>query len=119
MDSFIQDGTTVECLKPSGSITPRTSSPGGAGTIRRSWQPCRWSTAGRGHLWRVPPLEPPARQLSWVDHDGRTNWAWIRKDYVCRATEPEWDLDQFGRCAEVNRVIQWGDRFPALLPEAT
>lgn len=69
---------------------------------------------GESSRWSRPHVS-----VSWVDHDGHTNWAWIRKENVCRAREPEWDLDQYGRCAEVIRVIRWGDRFPALLPEVT
>lgn len=64
------------------------------GTVQVYGESTRWS--------------PTHISVPWVDHVGHTNWAWIPKENVRRATDSEWDIGQYRRCAEVNRVIRRG-----------
>lgn len=117
MPSFTQDGTTYEYLKPIGSEShedvqsweyghyPKVLAAvplAGGGTVNVYGESSRWSST---HV-----------SVSWVDDNQQTSWAWIPKANVRRATDSEWDIDQYRRCAEVNRVIRWGKRLPGFLP---
>lgn len=118
MDSFTQDGATYEYLKPAGFDSP---------TEVRSWEYGHYPKVlaavpltaggtvdvyGESTRWSATHIS-----VSWVDDKAKTCWAWIPKANVRRATDSEWDVDQYRRCHPENRVIRWRDRFPGFLPE--
>jgi len=54
--------------------------------------------------------------VGWQDDGGHSHWAWIPTDKVRRVSDSEWDIEQFHRCPENLRSIQWGKRLPGFLP---
>ncbi|MFW0775927.1 hypothetical protein ACLRGI_22475 [Paenarthrobacter nitroguajacolicus] len=55
--------------------------------------------------------------VQWYDDDKVSLTAWLPKDDVRPVTNSEWDIDEYNRCPEWLRVIQWGKRMPGMLPE--
>ncbi|KUM34521.1 hypothetical protein [Arthrobacter sp. EpRS71] len=55
--------------------------------------------------------------VQWYDDDKVSLTAWLPKSDVRPATDSEWDIDEYNRCPEMLRVIQWGKRLPGFLPE--
>jgi hypothetical protein len=53
--------------------------------------------------------------VSWRDDEDHTQWAWIPADNVRRVTDSEWDIEQYRRCPENLRAVQWGSRLPGFL----
>ncbi|SEI44418.1 hypothetical protein SAMN04487917_101323 [Arthrobacter sp. yr096] len=54
--------------------------------------------------------------VQWYDDDKDSLTAWIPKEDVRPVTNSEWDIDEYNRCPEWLRVIQWGKRLPGFLP---
>jgi hypothetical protein len=118
MPIFTQDSTSYEYLRPSrfkdheevqsweyGSYPKVLASVqlASGGTVDVYAHATRWSNT---HVCTI-----------WVDQTSQTFVAWVPKDNVRRATDSEWDIDQYRRCHPDNRVIRWGDRLPGFLPE--
>ena len=55
--------------------------------------------------------------VNWYDDDKVSLTAWLPKGDVRPVTDTEWDIDEYNRCPEWLRVIQWGKRLPGFLPE--
>lgn len=55
--------------------------------------------------------------VQWYDDDKISLATWLPKESVRPVTESEWDIDEYNRCPEMLRVIQWGKRMPGILPE--
>lgn len=55
--------------------------------------------------------------VNWYDDDKVSLSAWLPKENVRPVTNSEWDIDEYNRCPDWLRVVQWGKRFPGFLPE--
>ncbi len=55
--------------------------------------------------------------VRWYDDEKDSLTAWLPKESVRTVTASEWDLDEYNRCPEWLRMIQWEKRFPGFLPE--
>lgn len=55
--------------------------------------------------------------VQWYDDEKDSLTAWLPKEDVRPVTNSEWDIDEYNRCPEWLRVVQWGKRLPGFLPE--
>lgn len=55
--------------------------------------------------------------VQWYDDNKDSLTAWIPKDDVRPVTNSEWDIDEYNRCPQWLRFIQWGKRLPGFPPE--
>jgi hypothetical protein len=55
--------------------------------------------------------------VQWYDDDKVSLAAWLPKESVRPVTDSEWDIDEYNRCPEWLRMVQWGKRFPGFLPD--
>lgn len=118
MPTCIFDGTTYEYLIPLGFKRSEDVQSWEYGHYPKVLAAVPLAAGGTGDVYGESTRWSPTHiSVQWVDHDGHTNWTWVPKANVRRATDSEWDIDQYRRCAEVNRTIRWGDRLPGFLPE--
>ncbi len=93
----------------------------------RSWEPGQ-----QPKVHAVVPLKACARvgdyalathwnrtqvSVQWFDDDKESLTAWLPKENIRPVTNSEWDIDEYNRCPEWLRSIQWGKRLPGFLPE--
>ncbi|VXB24164.1 conserved hypothetical protein [Arthrobacter sp. 9V] len=55
--------------------------------------------------------------VNWYDDDKDSLTAWLPKESVRPVTESEWDIDEYNRCPEWLRGVQWGKRLPGFLSQ--
>ncbi|BCW61827.1 hypothetical protein [Arthrobacter sp. StoSoilB22] len=55
--------------------------------------------------------------VQWYDDDKVSLTAWLSREKVRPVTNSEWDIDEYNRCPEWLRSVQWGKRPPGFLPE--
>lgn len=55
--------------------------------------------------------------VQWMDDNMDALTAWVGNDDVRPVTDSEWDIDEYNRCPEWLRPVQWGKRMPGFLPE--
>jgi hypothetical protein len=117
MPSFTQDGTTYQYRKPLGFKRPEDVQSWEYGRYPKVLAAVPLADGGTVDVYGESTRWSPTHiSVQWVDHHGHTNWAWIPKGNVRRARDSEWDIDQYRRCADVNRAIRWGNRLPGFLP---
>lgn len=54
--------------------------------------------------------------VNWYDDEKDSLSAWLPKEAVRPVTDSEWDVDEYNRCPEWLRPVQWGKRLPGFLP---
>lgn len=117
MSSFTQDGMTYEYLTPEGFRSHEEVQGWEYGHYPKVLAAVPLAGGGSVDIYGESQNWSPTHiAVSWVDEAGHTHWAWIPKARVRRATESEWDIDQYRRCHPDNRVIRWGKRLPGFLP---
>lgn len=115
MPSFAQDGTTYEYLKPTGFKSPEDVQSGEYGKYPKVLAAAPLADGGTADVYGESTRWSPTHiSVSWVDHKGHTHSAWVPKENVRRATDSEWDSDQYRRCPEDLRVVRWGERLPGI-----
>jgi hypothetical protein len=117
MPSFTLDGVTYEYLMPDPGHRPEDA---------RSWEYGKYPKVmatlplAGGTTVDVYALanrwNPSHILVSWHDDDDHSHWAWVPAGNIRRVTDSEWDIEDYRRCPENLRGIQWGTRFPGFLP---
>jgi hypothetical protein len=55
--------------------------------------------------------------VCWNDDEWHRHWAWVPAGNVRRVTDSEWDVEEYRRCPDHLRGIQWDAQLPGILPE--
>lgn len=118
MPTFTLDGVSYEYLQPD---------LGGELEGVRSWEYGKWPKVhvrvplaggavaevyGRASRWTAAHIH-----VNWQDDSDHFQGAWVPAANVRKATESEWDIEEYRRTPENLRMVQWGHRFPGFLPE--
>ncbi|XAS62839.1 hypothetical protein ACOM2C_05065 [Pseudarthrobacter sp. So.54] len=115
MTAFSLDGTTYEYLRGDSAHSPETT---------HSWEyghypkviaalPLVTGTAdvyAEEQRWNSTQII-----VGWDDDDLRPHRAWIPSANVRPVIDSEWDIEQYRRCPEKFRAMQWGLRLPGFL----
>jgi hypothetical protein len=116
MASFTLDGATYEYLR---------SAAGHSTEATRSWEYGKYpkimasillADGGTVDVYAVAQRwNPSSVMVAWDDDDDHAHWAWVPAGNVRRVTDSEWDIEEYHRCPEKLRAIQWGNRLPGFL----
>jgi len=117
MASFTLDGETYEYLKPDPGHPPEETKSWEYGNYPKVIATLPLADGGTVRVYAVAERWNPSYILvGWADEARHGHWAWIPAGNVERVTDSDWDIEEYRRCPEHLRAIQWGNRLPGFLP---
>jgi hypothetical protein len=116
MASFTLEGITYEYLRPDPGHDPEAAKSWTYGMYPKVMATVPL-TSGTVDVYAYANRWNPFHVLvTWQDDEWHSHWAWIPAGNVRRVTDSEWDIEEYRRCPEHLRGVQWGDRLPGFLP---
>ena len=117
MPEFTLDGVSYEYRMPDAGHPPEAARSWEYGNYPKVVASLPLADSGTVDVYALANRWNPAYVVvTWQDDAGHAHWAWVPAGNVRRVTDSEWDIEEYRRCPEKLRHIQWGNRLPGFLP---